>query len=135
LSLHFCTTGDNVGVYSQQILDHFEHPRNSGILDNPTAAVQVENPVCGDVLKLMARVEQGKIIEIKFLVRGCVPAIACGSALTELLKGRTIDQASALMGHELTRRLGGLPEASSHAAALAIDALGRLVKGLKNSNV
>ncbi len=117
-------------MYSSQVLDHFEHPRNSGVLDYSDASVQLENPVCGDVLKLSAKVVEGKICEIKFLAQGCVPAIACGSALSELVKGMTINQASALDRSALIRVLGQLPEASSHAAALAMDALTELLKPL-----
>jgi NifU-like protein involved in Fe-S cluster formation len=122
-------------VYSPQVLDHFEHPRNSGVLDHPDASVQLENPVCGDVLKLSAKIVEGKIWEIKFLAQGCVPAIACGSALSELVKGMTIDQASAVDRTALIRVLGKLPEASSHALALAMDALSRLMKRLGGTTV
>ncbi len=122
-------------MYSSQVLDHFEHPRNSGVLDHPDASVQLENPVCGDVLKLSAKVVEGKISEIKFLAQGCVPAIACGSALTELVKGMTINQASALYRSALITALGQLPEASSHALALAMDALSGLLKRLEGTTV
>ena len=122
-------------MYSPQVLDHFEHPRNSGVLDHTDATVQLENPVCGDVLKLSARIVEGKISEIKFQAQGCVPAIACGSALSELVKGMTINQASALDQSALIRVLGQLPEASSHALALAMDALSRLLKRLGGTTV
>ena len=122
-------------MYSPQVLDHFEHPRNSGVLDHADASVQLENPVCGDVLKLSARIFEGKISEIKFQAQGCVPAIACGSALSELVKGMTINQASALDRSALIRVLGQLPEASSHALALAMDALSGLLKRLGGTTV
>jgi NifU-like protein involved in Fe-S cluster formation len=117
-------------VYSRQVLDHFEHPRNAGVVDSPDAAAQVENPACGDVLKLTAQLTAGRITEIKFQAKGCVPAIACGSALTELLIGKTLKEAAALSREELVRELGGLPEASTHAGHLAIDALAALLKNL-----
>ena len=122
-------------MYSAQVLDHFEHPRNSGVLDHTDATVQLENPVCGDVLKLSARIVEGKISEIKFQAQGCVPAIACGSALSELVKGMTINQASALDRSALIRVLGQLPQASSHALALAMDALSGLLKRLGGTTV
>jgi nitrogen fixation protein NifU and related proteins len=115
-------------VYSPQVLDHFEHPRNPGVVSSPDAVVQVENPVCGDILKLTARILQGRIVEIKFLVKGCVPAMACGSALAEFLQGRTLAQASALKKEDLIHNLGGLPEASTHASHLAMDALAALIR-------
>ena len=122
-------------MYSSQVLDHFEHPRNSGVLDDPDVSVQLENPVCGDVLKLSAKIVEGKICEIKFQAQGCVPAIACGSALSELVQGMTINQASALDRRALIRVLGQLPEASSHALALAMDALSGLLKRLGGTTV
>ena len=120
-------------MYSPQVLDHFEHPRNSGLLDRPDASVQVENPVCGDVLRLSAIIVDGRISGIKFLSQGCVPAIACGSAVSELAKGKTIAQANALTRGELIEMLGELPEASSHAAALAMDALSKLLESLEST--
>jgi nitrogen fixation protein NifU and related proteins len=115
-------------VYSPQVLDHFEHPRNAGLVNAPNAMAQVENPVCGDVLKLTARISQDRIVEIKFLAKGCVPAMACASALAEFLKGKTLAEASALKREDLVQRLGGLPEASTHASSLAIDAATALLQ-------
>jgi nitrogen fixation NifU-like protein len=117
-------------VYSPQVLDHFEHPRNAGVVDSPDTGVQVENPACGDVLKLTARLTSGRIAEVKFLAQGCVPAIACGSALTELIFGKTLNDAAAVSREELLEKLGGLPEASGHASHLAIDALAALLRNL-----
>jgi nitrogen fixation protein NifU and related proteins len=115
-------------VYSLQVLDHFEHPRNAGVLNAPDSTAQVENPVCGDVLKLAARISQGRIVEIKFLAQGCVPAMACASALAEFLEGKTLAEASALRREELVRKLGSLPKASIHASHLAMDALATLIR-------
>jgi nitrogen fixation protein NifU and related proteins len=115
-------------VYSTQVLDHFEHPRNAGVLDAPDSAVQLENPACGDVLKLTAKISGGRIQQIRFQAKGCVPAIACGSALTELILGKTLSEAAQLKREDLVRKLGGLPEASQHASHLAMDALAALLK-------
>ncbi len=115
-------------MYSQQVLDHFEHPRNAGIVDSPDATAEVENPACGDVLKLTAKLVDGRIAEIKFLAQGCVSAIACGSALTELAIGKTPKDVAKVRREELVRELGGLPEASAHASHLAMDALTALLK-------
>ena len=90
---------------------------------NPDASAQVENPACGDVLKLTMRIESGRIAEVSFLAKGCVPAMACGSALTELVSGRTVEEARNLKREELVEAIGGLPEASTHASHLAIDTL------------
>ena len=115
-------------MYSRQVLDHFEHPRNAGVVNSPDASAQVENPACGDILKLTARLTAGRITEIKFQAKGCVPAIACGSALAELLTGKTLKEAAALSREDLIREVGALPEASTHAGHLAIDALAALLK-------
>ena len=118
-------------MYSPEVLDHFEHPRNAGVVPSPNAVAQVENPVCGDVLRLTARVSQGRIAEIKFLAKGCVPTMACASALAEFLQGKTTAEALALKREALLEKLGGLPEASTHASHLAMDALTMLVKSLR----
>jgi len=118
-------------MYSAQVLDHFQNPRNPGEAANPDATAQVENPACGDVLKLTVRVENGRVADIRFLAKGCVPAIACGSALTELVQGRTVADARALKREELVRAVGGLPEASTHASHLAMDTLEAALKQLK----
>jgi nitrogen fixation NifU-like protein len=115
-------------MYSRQVLDHFEHPRNAGVVDSPDASAQVENPACGDILKLTAKLIEGRIAEAKFLAQGCVPAIACGSALTELVIGKTVKEVASVSREDLVRKLGGLPEASSHAGHLAVDALAALLR-------
>ena len=122
-------------MYSRQVLDHFEHPRNAGVVDSPDAAAQVENPACGDVLKLTAKLAGRRIAEIKFLAQGCVPAIACGSALTELIIGKTLKEAAAVSREDLLQKLGGLPEASGHASYLTIDALAALLRNLSVADI
>ena len=117
-------------MYSSQVLDHFQHPRNTGEVTNPDASAQIENPACGDVLKLTLRVAAGRIEEIRFLAQGCVPAMACASLLTELVKGKTIAEARQLRREELVRALGGLPQASTHASHLAMDTLAAVIKSL-----
>jgi nitrogen fixation NifU-like protein len=117
-------------MYSAQVIDHFEHPRNAGQLAEPDSLVQMENPACGDVLKLALKVADGRIAEIRFLAKGCVPAMACASLLTELVKGRTLEEARQLRREELVGAIGGLPEASTHASRLAMDALAAALKQL-----
>ena len=115
-------------MYSPQVLDHFQNPRNAGEVADPDAFVQLENPACGDILKLTLRIANGRIAEIRFLAKGCVPAMACGSALTDLVQGRTLEEARQLNREELIAAVGGLPEASIHASHLAMDALSSLLK-------
>jgi nitrogen fixation protein NifU and related proteins len=115
-------------MYSPQVLDHFEHPRNPGVLDGADASVQVENPACGDVLKLYAKFLGGTLVAVRFQAKGCVPAIACGSALTELISGQRLTDIAKVTREELLQSVGGLPKASQHASHLAIDALAALLK-------
>lgn len=115
-------------MYSPQLLDHFEHPRNAGEVVQPDASVEVSNPACGDILKLTLRVREGRVAEIRFLAKGCVPAMACGSVVTELVKGKTLAEAAMLRREDIVEAVGGLPEASSHAGHLAIGALRDLLK-------
>jgi NifU-like protein involved in Fe-S cluster formation len=117
-------------MYSPQVLDHFKHPRNPGEVANPDASAQVENPACGDVLKLTARVQDGRVMEIRFMAQGCVPAMACASELTELVKGKSVAEARRLRREELVLALGGLPRASTHASHLAMDTLFALLSNL-----
>ena len=118
-------------MYSPQLLDHFEHPRNPGEVVDADATVRLENPACGDILKLSMKVTNGHIDEIRFLAKGCVPAMACASALTELVKGQSVEAARRLRREELVEAVGGLPEASGHASHLAIEALVAALKQLK----
>lgn len=110
-------------MYSAELLDHFEHPRNAGAVKEPDAQAQVENPVCGDTLQLTLKVVAGRIEEIGFLARGCVASMACASALTELVRGRSLAQARELHREEIIEAVGSLPPASIHASHLAFDAL------------
>ena len=110
-------------MYSPQLLNHFEHPRNAGVVADADASARIENPACGDILELTLKIAAGQIAEIRFRARGCVAAMACGSAVTELAAGKTIAAARMLSREEIVRAVGGLPGASSHASHLAIDAL------------
>jgi nitrogen fixation NifU-like protein len=110
-------------MYSAQVLDHFENPRNAGSIAKADASARIENPACGDVLELTLKIVDERIAEIRFRAMGCVAAMACGSAITELATGKTPDEARKLSREELMRAVGGLPAASSHAGHLAIDVL------------
>jgi nitrogen fixation NifU-like protein len=119
-------------MYSAQVLDHFQNPRNAGEITDADASVQLENPACGDILKLTLKRSGDQITDIKFRAKGCVPAMACGSAVTELVKGKTLGEARKLSRQELVQTVGGLPEASIHASHLAMDALAAVLKEIKS---
>ncbi len=118
--------------YSPQVLDHFEHPRNVGELPDADAEARLEHPVCGDVMKLAIKVADGNIAQVRYRTRGCVASIAAGSCLTEMIQGKTLNEASALEREHLVEALGGLPNASMHASHLALDVLRQVLAKLKS---
>lgn len=121
-------------MYSAQVLDHFEHPRNAGEIPEADSTAEIENPACGDVLRLSLKMDRERIGEIRFKAKGCVPSIACASAMTELARGKTISEAHALGRDTLIHHLGGLPQASTHAAQLALDALAAALRALSKAS-
>jgi nitrogen fixation NifU-like protein len=110
-------------MYSAQLLDHFQNPRNVGELADADATAEIENPACGDVLRLTLKAVEGRITAARFKAKGCVASIACCSALTELVVGKTLNEAFELRREDVIAAVGGLPQASKHAAQLALDAL------------
>jgi nitrogen fixation NifU-like protein len=109
--------------YSEAFKDHLANPRNAGQLADADACVELTNPACGDRLRLMLRIRDGRITAARFLAYGCPPTLACGSALTEMLVGLTTAEAAHITRQQLTKSLDGLPARKSHAAALAIETL------------
>jgi len=118
-------------LYSERLLEHFNSPRNAGELPEPATAVETENPVCGDQLRLSALIEDGRFAQVRFLAKGCTASIAAGSALTVWLVGKRVEEIGRLtdaeIGEAVERELDGLPPASRHAAALCAAAVKRLV--------
>ncbi|HLG94896.1 MAG TPA: iron-sulfur cluster assembly scaffold protein [Bryobacteraceae bacterium] len=114
-------------MYSEAFLDHFKNPRNVGELEDRAVTVQIENPVCGDILRLSARLEDGRVAEVRYKVRGCTAAIASGSALTELMQGKTRAELAVLTKDAIETAVGGLIPESKHAAVLCVDALKKLL--------
>jgi len=117
--------------FSEAVLDHFRNPRNSGELANATHRVEVSNPVCGDVLLLAARVEGGRIREIRFMCRGCTTAIACASWTTEFLTEKTLHEVKGFTAEIISKGLSGLPEETRHGAVLAADGVAALLRGTR----
>jgi nitrogen fixation protein NifU and related proteins len=116
-------------LYSAAVLDHFRQPRCAGGMEGSSSIGEVTNPVCGDVLKLWIKTEECRITAASFKAAGCVPAIACGSWLADWLsEGRTVGEALALAPQDIESALDGLPEASKHAAQLAIDVLRKTIE-------
>jgi len=117
-------------MYSERLLDHFGNPRNAGELEPPSVSAELSNPACGDVLRLSARIENSRIVEARFKARGCTASIAAGSALTEWITGRTLEEVKRLTPCDIELTLGGLPDTSKHAAALAVETAQALVAGV-----
>jgi len=115
-------------MFNDTVLDHFRNPRNSGDLPGATATVEVTNPVCGDVLRLAVRLENGRIAAARFRTQGCVASIASSSVLTDLLTGKSLAEARAITPHQISEALGGLPPATLHAAQLCADAVAALLR-------
>lgn len=115
-------------MFSQAILEHFQRPHNTGEILDATATVSVTNPVCGDTLQLSVRLAGGRIEEARFKTQGCVAAIAASSVLTDLLTGKTIEEARQVTAQQISEELQGLPPATFHAAQLCVDAVGALLK-------
>jgi nitrogen fixation NifU-like protein len=110
-------------VYSPTFTDHLTNPHNVGELSDATVFAEENNPVCGDRLRLYLRISGEKIVAAQFLAYGCPPTLVCGSALTELLIGKSLRDAARLTRNELIETIGGLPARKQHAAALAIETL------------
>jgi NifU-like protein involved in Fe-S cluster formation len=116
--------------YSDAFRDHLANPRNAGRLEDADADVELTNPVCGDRLRLSLSVRDGRVTAARFLAYGCPPTLACGSALTELIRGKTLEEAARLTRQDLTRQLGSLPARKGHAAALSIETLQAALESL-----
>lgn len=117
-------------MYTAELLEHFQNPRNVGELDSDPSAVRVEvsNPACGDIMRLAAHFENGVVAAVRFKVRGCTASIAAGSVLTELMSGQRPETLAGIRASDIDSALGGLAPASKHAAVLCVDALKRLLE-------
>ena len=121
-------------MYTEKVLDHFRNPRNMGKMKNPDGVGTVGNPNCGDVMSVYIKVKDEKIEDIKFQTYGCAAAIASSSIATELVKGKTLDEAMKLSRDDVANELGGLPAVKMHCSNLASDALKEAIKDYKEKN-
>jgi nitrogen fixation NifU-like protein len=112
---------------SPRLIEHFTNPRNVGELPPPAITVEVSNPICGDILRISAEIDNGRIAQSRFKVRGCTASIAAGSALTEVLNGRDKSTLAKLTASDVEQAVGGLSNESKHAAVLCIDAVRALL--------
>lgn len=110
-------------MYNPKVMDHFQNPRNAGDLPEANAVADVGNPLCGDIMRLALKIVNGRIQEAKFKTFGCGAAIATSSMVTEMVKGRTVEQALQITNQQVAEALGGLPPIKLHCSVLAEQAL------------
>ncbi len=113
--------------YSEKVIEHFKNPRNQGSIKDADAVGELGNPVCGDVMKIYLKIEDDKIEDIKFETLGCAAAIAVSSVMTEMVKGKTLEEAEKLSKDKVVKELGGLPKIKVHCSALGVDALKKAI--------
>ena len=117
-----------MALYSDIVMDHFMHPRNVGEIENPDGVGQVGNAKCGDIMKMYLKIRDNVIQDVKFETFGCGSAIASSSMATEMIKGKTIDQALAVTNRQVVDALGGLPAHKLHCSVLAEESIKSAIK-------
>ena len=110
-------------MYNETVMDHFQNPRNAGEIADPDGVGSVGNPACGDVMKMYIKVADNRVVEIKYKTFGCAAAIACSSMASELVMGKSLEDAASLTREEVAAALGGLPERKMSCSNLAPDAI------------
>ena len=115
-------------MYSEKVMEHFQNPRNVGEIENADGVGEIGNPVCGDIMKLYIKVDDNRITEAKFKTFGCGAAIATSSMVTELVKGKTLEEAEKISKNTVAEALDGLPPVKMHCSNLAADALHKAIE-------
>jgi nitrogen fixation NifU-like protein len=121
-------------MYSDLVMEHFRNPRNVGEIPDANGVGMVGNPVCGDVMKMMIKVQDDRITDIKFQTFGCGAAIATSSIATEIVKGKTLEEALTLSNKAVAEALGGLPPTKMHCSNLAADAIHKAIEDYRNKS-
>ncbi len=116
-----------MSAYSELVMDHYRNPRNRGKIENPDGVGEVGNPVCGDMMTIMISVKEGRIEDIKFETLGCGAAVAVSSIVTEMAKGKTLQEALRISTETLAAQLGELPKNELHCSNLGADALHKAI--------
>ena len=117
-----------MALYSEKVMDHFRNPRNVGVIENADGVGEVGNPVCGDIMKIYLKIDNDTISDVKFETFGCGSAIASSSMATEMIKGKTVDEALAVTNRQVVDALGGLPAHKLHCSVLAEESIKSAVK-------
>jgi nitrogen fixation protein NifU and related proteins len=120
-------------MYTDKVLAHFKNPHNQGEMKDANAVGQEGNPVCGDVMKIYLKIENNVIQDVKFETLGCAAAIAVSSDLTDMVKGKTLEEALKITKDDVVKDLGGLPPVKVHCSMLGVDALHKAIANYKNN--
>lgn len=123
-----------MAYYSEKVMDHFRNPRNVGILEDADGVGEVGNPVCGDIMKIYLKIEDNRITDVKFETFGCGSAIASSSMATELIKGKSVEDALKLTNKAVMEALDGLPAHKIHCSVLAEEAIKKAVQNYYDRN-
>ena len=121
-------------MYTDKVMDHFENPRNVGTIENPDGVGKMGNPVCGDVMEITIKVKNETITDARFRTFGCCAAIATSSIVTEMVRGKSLDEAERISKKAVAEALDGLPPAKMHCSNLAADALQNAIKNYRESS-
>jgi len=122
-------------MYTEKVMDHFTNPRNVGELENPDGVGEVGNAKCGDIMRIYLDIEGDIIKDVKFKTFGCGAAVATSSMVTEMVKGKTIEEAMVISNAAVAEALGGLPPAKMHCSNLAADALHEAIKNYRDKQL
>ncbi|MEW6624471.1 MAG: iron-sulfur cluster assembly scaffold protein [Bacillota bacterium] len=120
-------------MYTEQVTEHFQNPRNQGIIDNPSAIGEVSNPNLGDSITIYLQIGNNIITDIKYEIFGCPAAIATSSMLTELVKGKTLEEALQVTKEMVAHSLGGLPERKMECSNIGVEALQQAIRSYQNT--
>ena len=123
-----------MALYTDTVMDHFQHPRNVGSIENADAIGEVGNAKCGDIMKMYLKIKDNVITDVKFETFGCGSAIASSSMATEMIKGKTIDEALAVTNKQVVDALGGLPAHKLHCSVLAEESIKSAIKNYYDRN-
>ncbi len=115
-------------MYSEKVMEHFRNPRNVGEIENADGVGEIGNPVCGDMMTFYVTIKDGRLADVKFKTFGCGAAIAVSSMVSEMAKGKTVDEAMKISNADVAKELGGLPPNKLHCSNLGADALHRAIE-------
>lgn len=125
----------SIGPYSEKVMDHFMNPRNVGEIEDASGVGEVGNPACGDMMRLYIRVEDNIVTDAKFRTFGCGAAIASSSMLTEIIKGKTIEEVLGITNENVAEALDGLPPAKIHCSVMAEEAVKAAIEDFQKKTV